>query len=95
MHRKISYSDPYAPSNPVGYYCPQDWGTSRRLICIARSDRAAWYSHTLEGLRELVRQGRGVDAMQTVIGGRDPQIGKLFFQPEIQGLPVWDYLAAE
>ena len=38
---------------------------------------------------ELVRQGCGAGAMQTVIGDRDRQVEKLFFQPEIQGLPVW------
>ena len=38
---------------------------------------------------ELVRQGCGVGAMQTIIAEPDPLVERLLFQPELPSLPVW------
>jgi DNA-binding transcriptional LysR family regulator len=38
---------------------------------------------------ELVRQGCGVGAMQTVIGDADARVKRLSFQPTLPSLPVW------
>ncbi len=57
----------------------------RRFFAIRCDDQATYW--------QLVRQGCGAGAMQTVIGDRDPAVERLHFQPALPRLPVW--LAAQ
>ncbi|GHE90767.1 LysR family transcriptional regulator [Aliiroseovarius zhejiangensis] len=53
----------------------------RNFFAVRCDDQATYW--------ELVRNGCGVGAMQTIIGDTDPLVERLEFQPELPSLPVW------